>query len=231
MIVKLRPVLMKLSLSHSMRTCTVVAALSLGLPVACTKSEASPPPGTFDKCVPGDVVAHDSPEAAFSAYVLSLNRADFCESLRFYEEEDRLATALMAFRTLVITAGAQSPRQAEYAAQFSEVCQHYGLGYSNPSEFVGLFLSLLHDDDWISNIANVQRVAAQDPASFYTNVMRRVHDVQPSAAVKISPQLSGLTLESETATADASRSDGKTVKVALRQISRGWVLTISENMF
>lgn len=188
-------------------------------------------PAAFEKCVPGELAAHGSPEGAFSAYVLALNSADFCESLRFYEEADRLDAALNAFRTLVITAGAQSPKQADYAARFAEVSQHYGLGYSSPSEFVGLFLSLLHDADWRSTIVNVRRVAEKDPASFYVNVMRRVHDVQPSAAVRIAPELNDLSLEAETATATALRSDGKQVKVAFLQTPRGWILTSSDDTF
>lgn len=103
-------------------------------------------------------------------------------------------------------------------------------GHSSPSEFVGLFLSLLHDDDWPSRIDTVWRVATQDPSSFYANVMRRVHEVQPSVAIKISPQVSELNFEAEIATATASRSDGKTTKVAFRQTTNGWVLTLSEGM-
>jgi hypothetical protein len=175
--------------------------------------------------VPNGLIAHDSPDAVFSAYAQALNRADFCEAIGFYEEGDRVDAALLAFRTLVLTAGAQGAKQAEYALRFSEVCEHYGLDYAEPSVFVGLFLSLLHDDDWMAPIANVRRIAERDPTSFYVNVMRRVHEVQPTAALTIPPKLDDLSFGAEVATARASRSDGKALSVAFRQAARGWVLT------
>lgn len=175
--------------------------------------------------MPNARAAYDSPEATFSAYAQTLNRADFCESIGFYEGKDRVDAALMAFRILVLMAGAQGPKQAEYASRFSEVCTHYGLDYSEPSAFVGLFLSLLHDDDWTAPIANVRRIAEQDPASFYANVMRRVHEVQPTATLTLSSELRDMSFGAEVATANVSRSDGRSVKVAFRQAAHGWVLT------
>lgn len=204
--------------------------MCLGLLVACTKSSASVRSEEFSECAASTVAAHDDPQDAFSAYVEALNRADFCESIRFYDETDRVEAALVAFRALVIAAGGQSSRQADYAARFSELCQRYGLDYSDQSAFVGLFLSLLNDDDWKSDIPNVRRLAEKDPASFYAQTMRRLHSVQPSAAVKISPILNGLSFGADVATANANRSDGQSVVVAFKQTPRGWILTFSDQL-
>jgi hypothetical protein len=137
----------------------------------------------------------------------------------------------MAFRALVIAAGGQSPKQAEYAAEFAEVCQHYGIDYSNSSAFVGLFLSLLHDENWSASIPNVRSIAAKDPASFYTNVMGRLHSVQPAAMPTLSLELSELAFGAEAATAKAVRSDQKSVSVAFSQTPHGWRLAATSQTF
>lgn len=165
----------------------LILVASVALVGSCNETDKPADATRFATCPKASSAASDTPQAAYTAYARVVNAANLCQAIAFFEEDARVNVALTGFKALVIAAGAESAKQAEYLSLFSELPQHYGLPYQDRSAFVGLFLARLNDTDWLASLDDVRVVAEKDPASFYAASMRSLLRAQPDSKSKLLP--------------------------------------------